>query len=225
MLAARNTGRKLGLNNALAAVLGRGGYEARYDKSFSAALRPGDCIWDVGANVGYYTTQFAAKAGVDGRVFAFEPSPVNFAKLVSACSGLANVTPHQLALGRESGLLPFEQGTDELGATSRILSGAAPSGVMVEVRTGTSIVADRLADRPNAIKIDVEGFELEVLLGLGDLLEDKSLHNIGIEVHFGILQSRRMDDAPGVIEHILKQHGFRVTWPDSSHILATRQHA
>lgn len=225
VVAARSAGRKLGLNNVIAAAIGTGGYEARYDSAFASEIGAGDCIWDVGANVGYYTRQFAAKAGSQGRVFAFEPSPVNYGRLRSACADLANVSTYQLALGRESGLLPFEQGTDDLGATSRIVNAGTDAAVSVDVRPGAAILATGLASRPNAIKIDVEGFELEVLQGLGEMLDDRSLRAVGVEVHFAILQSRGMGDAPGMVESLFKQHGFQVSWPDVSHILAVRRHA
>jgi FkbM family methyltransferase len=225
ILAARNVGRKLGLNDAIAAALGRDGYEARYDSAFAGEIVTGDCIWDVGANVGYYTRQFSAKAGSQGYVYAFEPSPANYAKLTAGCVDLTNVTTHQFALGRESSSLPFLQGADALGATSRIVIGGTEAAVLVDVRTAASILAADLAKRPNAIKIDVEGFELEVLQGFGEMLTDQSLRAIGVEVHFAILQSRGVGDAPAWIERELTQSGFSVSWPDASHILAVRRHA
>lgn len=75
---------------------------------------------------------------------------------------------------------------------------------------------------PNAIKIDVEGFEVEVLQGLGPHLAAPTLRVIGVEVHFGILKERGMADAPQRIERLLARNGFRVQWPDSSHLLALR---
>lgn len=217
----RSLGRTLGLNRWIAAWLPAGGYEARYDRGFSSGLRPGDRVWDVGANVGYYTRLFAGRVGEQGHVFAFEPSPMNFQRLATACAGLRNATLLPCGLGREDGKLCFQQGADDLGATSRIVDSAA-DGVNVEIRSGASLLAGGAAALPNAIKIDVEGFELEVLEGLADALRQPPLRMIGVEVHFGILQQRGMALVPQQIESLLQRNGFTVSWPDSSHILAVR---
>jgi FkbM family methyltransferase len=221
VLAARNAGRSLGLNKFIASYLLGDGYETKYDNCFSATLKPGDCVWDVGANVGYYTRSFADRVGSEGVVFAFEPSPLNFSRLTGVCAVLGNVRLLQSGLGRVNGKLSFEQGRDDLGATSRVVE-SNDGAVMVDIRSGTSLISDGDALPPNACKIDVEGFEYEVLQGLGNHLSDRSLRSIGVEVHFGILKARGMPQAPNQIESLLTHHGFVVNWPDSSHILATR---
>ncbi len=56
----------------------RGGFEAFETEVLRDAIRPGDTVLDIGANIGYYTLQFAQLVGDEGRVFAFEPDPRNF---------------------------------------------------------------------------------------------------------------------------------------------------
>lgn len=230
-LLARDVGRILGLNRWIALWLNGRGYETRYDGAFSAALHPGDTVWDVGANVGYYTLQFAERVGGRGRVFAFEPSPVNFARLSVACAGLDNVLLRQMGLGSEAATLALVQGADELGATSRVVGnpgGSASSAplegekTLVEIRTGQGLIQSGDALAPNVIKIDVEGFEWEVLEGMGAQLASSSLRAIGVEMHFGILKQRGLADAPQRIEDLLVRNGFRLQWPDNSHLLAIR---
>jgi len=128
VLAARNIGRSLGLNRYLARLLNGSGYETIYDNAFQQSLRQGDCVWDVGANVGYYTKLFSQRVGEEGRVFAFEPSPVNFSRLSTACVGLVNVQLRQFGLGQTDGSLSFQQGADDLGATSRVVASAGGGG-------------------------------------------------------------------------------------------------
>jgi FkbM family methyltransferase len=221
IVSARNVGRILGLNRWIASYLHGQGYEMKYDTAFSEKLKVGDCVWDVGANVGYYTQLFAERVGVKGSVIAFEPSPTNFARLRGVCAKLSNVKLIEAGLGREDGTVSFQQGTDDLGATSRVVEPEC-GGVIVKVHSARNLIEAGSAALPNAMKIDVEGFEYEVLEGFGERLGEARLQLIGIEVHFGILKERGMANAPKQIEELLKRHGFTVIWPDSSHILATR---
>lgn len=221
IVAARKIGRSLGANQWIARHLQPTGYEVRYQDCLLSAIRPGDCIWDVGANVGHYTRQFAARTGRDGVVFAFEPSPLNFPRLVQACGGLDNVRPMQMALGSEEGEVSLQLGADDLGATTRIVD-ASLGDSKVAMRSGRDLISARAALPPNVIKIDVEGYEGEVVDGLGAFLSNPGLRAIGIEVHFGILDGRGMSRAPDAIEGALRMHRFDVRWVDASHIFGAR---
>ena len=220
VLMLRDMCRALGINKLIAGYLLGDGYEMRYDRQFADALHQGDCVWDVGANVGYYTRLFSERIGLQGRVLAFEPSPLNFVRLTEACAALGNVTLHHCGLGKEDGQLYFQQGADDLGATSRIVEAGAGATV-VDILSATNVINGG-GQIPNAIKIDVEGFEYEVLEGLGEYIKNPALHLMGIEVHFGILKERGIPQVPQQIETLLQRHGFSVSWPDSSHLIALR---
>ena len=76
---------------------------------------------------------------------------------------------------------------------------------------------------PNGIKIDVEGFELEVLEGAIDSLRSNKLKVVGIEIHTAILESMYKNRNPiKEIESILTMSGFKVKWTDFSHLVAFR---
>lgn len=221
VLRVRSVGREIGLNQRIGSWLNGSGYEARYDQQFQACIRPGDCVWDIGANIGYYTRLFAERVGQEGSVVAFEPSPVNFKRLVEQCASLRNVTFFQHGLGKSDCKLYFEQGKDELGATSQVTR-TNSSGVVVDIRSGDSLLVDGKVNTPNIIKMDVEGFEWDVLEGMEGLLKQSHMRAIGIEVHFGILNSHGLERVPQQIEQLLSASGFSCRWPDSSHILAVR---
>ena len=111
----RNMGRILGLNGWIASFRSQGEYEALFDKEFSGGIQRGDCVWDVGANVGHFTRIFSERVGDLGRVFAFEPSRSNFHRLATACTSLKNVVLLPIGLGSVSGQLRFQQSVDGLG--------------------------------------------------------------------------------------------------------------
>ncbi|NQV00191.1 MAG: FkbM family methyltransferase [Parcubacteria group bacterium] len=54
-----------------------GSYEYRMQSFFAETIKPGSVVYDIGANVGFYTLLASKIVGVQGRVFAFEPLPEN----------------------------------------------------------------------------------------------------------------------------------------------------
>jgi FkbM family methyltransferase len=223
-VAARRLLRSSGLAAPIGRLLNRGGYEARFNEAIKESIRPGDRVWDVGANVGVYTVPFSRWCGDAGCVFAFEPSPSNFARLATATAGLANVKTFQLGLSEANGTASFKQGDDDLGATSHISVAAAVGRdvVTVALRSGDGLVADAVAQVPNVMKIDVESHEFEVLKGCAQLLRNPDLRNVFVEVHFEQLDCAGRADVPAKIVALLEASGLRVRWTDASHIHAGR---
>ncbi|WP_462323163.1 FkbM family methyltransferase [Halochromatium sp.] len=222
----RNLTRSLGLNKVAASLLMRGDYEDRFGPRLLAEVQPSDTVWDVGANVGLYTSQFAERVNDGGQVVAFEPVPACFAALQQVSQGKAGVHPVNAALGADDGVLTMALEADSLAATHRVVNdpsqGFGESFAEVPVRSGASFAAEHSSLFPNVIKIDVEGFEGEVFSGLQAILDDERLRCVGIEMHFGLLQERGESGTPGKLEEGLQQHGFRVEWTDPSHLVALR---
>jgi FkbM family methyltransferase len=138
-----------------------------YD-AFRAAVKPGDIVLEAGANVGAYTILFAKWAGPSGRVFAFEPDPAAYEGLQShirlnGVAHLVTIEGSAIADGTKS-RLRFELG--QSSGVSRIVRGTQHTYGLRDVEA-TSI--DRYCAAhgivPRAIKIDVEGAELQALQG------------------------------------------------------------
>lgn len=141
-------------------ILG-GTYEPAQTAAFQRHLRPGDCVLDIGAHVGYYTLLSSALVGDTGRVVSFEPDPRNarFLRRHVRINGRHNVRVEEAAVSDTGGSARFAHGTGS--GTGRLDRSGG-----FEVRTLR--LDDYCAERaivPNAVKIDVEGAELAVLSG------------------------------------------------------------
>jgi len=147
---------------------------------------------------------------------------VNYSKLESNCRSLQNVDCFQLGLGSSDFEAVMQQGDDDLGATSKVLTNGPDLGAKVKIRTGLTLLNEMKLRPPTVLKIDVEGLEHEVLQGFGDMLSEPLLRAVGVEVHFQLLKDRGEADGPARIERILQHSGFTVRWMDPSHILASR---
>lgn len=146
-----------------------GTYEAGTLRVLETVLRPGDIFLDIGANIGLMTLAAARVVGPQGRVYAFEPvsSTLALLKRNLELNDFQNVHPQPTALGSARETRPiYEHLEVNRGAASLVPSGASPTGVFVPVTTLDSFVrAARLEGRIRAVKIDVEGWEAEVLAG------------------------------------------------------------
>lgn len=222
----RSLTRKLGLNQFIGRLIAGSHYEDRFGAALQAEVRPGDTVWDIGANLGLYTQEFIAGVGPSGRVVAFEPVPACFAQLRQRFAESPQVKLHNVAVGDADGRIAMSLEADPLAATHRVVdverAGGGGNLVQVEIRSAASLVAGEPELFPNVVKIDVEGHEGAVMEGMHGLLPDRRLRCIGIEVHFGLLDERGESVKPKQMEQTLVQHGFRVRWTDPSHLLAVR---
>lgn len=217
----RNIARGLGLTGPLARLRGSANHEQAFDEALFSTLQVGDVVWNVGANVGYYTRRFAEAVGPGGHVVAFEPLPATAEHLRAHMQPISNYTLQMTALGAEVGRVTMEAGEDALATTSRIVADSG-NGVAVSISSGDHLIRQGDIPVPNVVKIDTEGFELDVLRGMTELLGKLELRAVFVEVHFGLLNERGEPKAPADIERILKLAAFKTRWVDPSHIAAER---
>jgi FkbM family methyltransferase len=186
-------------------------YEDRFADMLLASIRPEDCVWDIGANVGYYTERFSRLAR---HVVAFDPVVENCQQIES--KRLANVDCLQIALGEAAGEVAILVN----GPFSSVALAPGPEmpGQRVKVARGDDLTS---LPAPAVVKIDVEGYEVEVIRGMHRTLG--KVRALFIEIHFRILEEREMRQSPAALVKDLKRLGFsRIEWPDASHIAAFR---
>jgi FkbM family methyltransferase len=155
-----------------------GGHDARVIRLLRDHL--GRCaspvLWDIGANVGTITLPLLAEVH-DLRAYAFEPSPGvlrRFRRNIQLNPSLEQrLTVQQTAVSDTPGSVDFFASSDP-GNSGMGSLGSSPetvgSPLTVSCVTGDDLVSDGSAEMPNAIKIDVEGFELQVLRGMRSTL-------------------------------------------------------
>jgi FkbM family methyltransferase len=126
-------------------------------------VRPGMTIVDVGANIGVYSRFFAALAGQGGLVHCFEPSPSNFNRLRQSTAHLPNVRCSQAAVGDRSGTISLYL-SDELNVDHRTFD-SDDGRKKVDVRIVSLDDYFGVGQPVDLLKIDVQGFEMNVLRG------------------------------------------------------------
>ena len=166
-------------------------------------LRPTDTFIDVGANVGIYSL-LAGRAAPQGQVLAFEPNPIAVERMRKnlRLNGLENVVLRATAVGSRAGPATLTAG---LGPGDHIALGQSSDIVTIDVSMTTLDAAvDRTAP-VSLIKIDVEGFEVEVLKGATDLLMRDEAPVWIMEVN-GL--SERYGAGDAAIEDLFRRHGY-----------------
>jgi FkbM family methyltransferase len=141
-------------------------------------LRPEDQFLDVGSNVGAYSV--LAGAHCESYVKAVEALPKTFEKLKRNVSinEISKIELYNLALGSKKGTINF---TTEHDTTNHITTDFGAGTTTVPMTTLDDLVF--AADKYKLLKIDVEGYEIEVLAGAERLLADEKLIGILIEIN------------------------------------------
>ena len=145
-----------------------GTYEREQTARFEASISSGSVVFDVGAHVGYYTAIASIRSGTRGRVYAFEPRPINLRILRChlRVNRLGNVTVIPACVGESDGDARFDTRT---GSGTGHLS--EKGSLRVKVVSLDALVRSGTVPEPNVIKIDVEGAEMGVLTGAADVIQ------------------------------------------------------
>lgn len=152
-----------------------GRYSSEIVNVFRHFVRPGDAVIDVGAHIGYLTLQLATLVGQNGKVYSFEPDlrvAVDLDKSIAA-SKMNWIHAFRLALTAEKGNIEFylAQGlgsstavkaSEHLNVTPTVVQGAPLDQLVAE---------GQVVDKIRLIKIDIEGFEIEALSGMRELIK------------------------------------------------------
>ncbi len=138
---------------------------------FMREIKPGDVVLDIGANIGYYTLLAAKLVGPTGRVYAFEPEPVNFELLKKnvQANGFTNVILEQKAVSNQTGRLKLYVSDQNKGDHQIYASGESRSFVEIEAVRLDDYFRDYTA-AIHVVKMDIQGAEGFALEGMEKLL-------------------------------------------------------
>lgn len=154
-----------------------GAHEPMVQEALRRALGPGAAFLDVGANIGATSLVAAAIVGPEGSVTAIDPQRECVAALRANAAGNGFTQMHALeaAVGAEDGEREVIVVADALW--TRLASvGEHPFEARRDRVRGVSVdglLADGEIPVPDVVKIDVEGAELEVIAGMGELLRGR----------------------------------------------------
>jgi FkbM family methyltransferase len=172
-----------------------------YDMGFLLhLLREGDVFIDVGANIGSYT--ILASAEIGAKTISIEPVPSTFCYLKDniALNNIGNlVEAHNIGLAGSNGSIKF---TGTLDTVNHVATNDDKGVIEVQVDTLDSVVNAR---NPCLIKIDVEGYEFEVLKGACETLMNQSLKALIVELNGS---GKRYGYEDNDVHKKLIDHGF-----------------
>ena len=135
-------------------------------------LKEGDWVIDIGANIGHYTFKFSEMVGKGGRVIAFEPVPQTFELLAAnvAHFPFKNTTLVNMAASDNLKLLGIQMPRLNSGLDNyyeaNLTNDMSEFSVMC-----VPVDSLKIVEHVKLVKIDVEGHELSVLIGMRKLLE------------------------------------------------------
>lgn len=142
-------------------------YEPHIVEEFVRNISPGAICIDIGANIGHHSIIMAQSAGETGKVYAYEPIPYIREQMEEslALNHITNVITISDALSKEPGEMTLRLNKDSI-ASSSFFGEESSDGIRVSVKTLDSYNYEHVS----FMKIDVEGFEYNVLLGAEKLI-------------------------------------------------------
>lgn len=168
-------------------------------------VKPGSTVVEVGANIGYYALMESLLAGKTGRIYALEPSPSNFNTLKKniKLNSIANITLFQLAIGDKKGIVKMN-----ISPHSNLNSLVAQKNrrilKTINVNVTTLDIFLKNKKYPDFIRMDVEGYEYNIIKGMKNTLKSKKPLKLFIELHPHVMKKEQTE----YVLKTLRKYGF-----------------
>lgn len=168
-------------------------------------LGPGQVVVDIGANIGYYALMEAKIVGPGGKVYAIEPVSANVKMLLKniEMNGYSNIDVFTLAIGNADRVSQIYL-SDRRNWHSMIRRGDSDHTEEVQMLRLDTFLNDKLP--PDLVRMDVEGFETEIIKGMVNTLSSARKLKLFIEVHPHIMKK---EDVVFLLD-ALKAQGFDI---------------
>ncbi len=184
-------------------------FEIHSQRTIDRLLNKGDTFIDIGANEGFFSMMAGNKVGAEGIVLSIEPQKrlINVIEINKRLNKLDNISILNIAVSDSNGekdiwLSP----TTVTGSTSIVRSYFKSKPQKVKTKTLEKVFDEFSLDNIKLVKIDVEGFEPEVLYGASKLLQKNRIKYVYVDIHLSILKDRKID--PLDINKYMNQHNY-----------------
>ena len=149
----------------------------RYFKNYEFKV-----IFDVGANAGQSALEYV-KVFPKSDIYCFEPVDKTFSELQKKVNIYPNIHPYNLAFGDKATTLEISINDNSCVNSFKDIT-TAKNSQSISIITLTEFVAQKKIKRINFLKIDTEGFDLNVLVGSQNLLQKQTIDIIQVECAF-----------------------------------------
>ncbi len=172
-------------------------------------VEAGEIVLDIGANIGYFALIESELVGDKGKVYAVEPSFVNYERLKEniAINGFDNIATYNLAIGDKQGKAKMY--VSNRSNWSRLIERELPDKINdvieVELETVDSFLEDKA--KPTFIRMDVEGYEINIFRGMPKTFQLEKL-SVFVELHPAILSKEEIAE----IFDLFERNGFDVKY-------------
>jgi len=139
-------------------------------------------IFDIGGNFGQSAIEFA-QAFKKANIYTFEPYPTSFEKLKNETKGNHRIKPFNLAIGSRNGEMPMFLG-DHSGSNTLVKTNDLEPSAIVPISTLQTFSEKYSINQVDFLKVDVEGFEMEVLHGGDEMFQEGQIRYCSLECVF-----------------------------------------
>jgi FkbM family methyltransferase len=176
-------------------LIRQGVYEPAMVKTLETSLRSGGVFVDLGANEGYFTVLAAKMMGPEGRVVAIEPQTrlQEVLRRNLKENGVERIVEvSEFAISDEEGSATFYLTPDVNCGSSGLAQTTRYKNPTESVKTTTlaKLLAAKKIGRVDLLKIDIEGYEYEAVLGSKEVFLNKIPKRIALELHPELLAER-----------------------------------